>query len=133
MASENKAHTLIAAVPNVENQTYFDAAAKGQLLLGKCKDCNEYHFYPRRICPLCFSMNVEWISGGQRGSIYSYSVTRRGAPQPYAVAYVKLDEGVMVLTNIVDCDFDSLRIGQTVKVVFKPSENGSPLPVFTPA
>jgi uncharacterized protein len=132
MAPENKERTLIAPPSNVENQAYFDAAAQSELLVGKCRDCNQHHFYPRKICPLCFSMNVEWIAGGARGSIYSFSVTRRGVTQPYAIAYVKIDEGVTLLTNIVDCDFDSLRIGQLVKLVFKPCENGNLLPVFTP-
>ena len=36
-------------------------------------------------------------------------------------------------TNIVDCDLDKVRIDQPVKVVFKPSENGQPVPMFTPA
>jgi hypothetical protein len=38
-----------------------------------------------------------------------------------------------MMTNIVDCDFDKLRIGQDVKLVFKPTEGGPPLPMFTPA
>jgi hypothetical protein len=38
-----------------------------------------------------------------------------------------------MLTNIVDCDFDTLRIGQPVAVVFKETENGPPAPMFKPA
>ncbi len=67
-----------------------------------------------------------------RGTIYSYSVMRR-APVPYAIAYVTLEEGVTMMTNIVDCDFDALRIGQPVRVVFKPTDGGPPVPMFTPA
>ena len=67
------------------------------------------------------------------GTIYSYSVLRRGVPEPYCIAYVTLEEGVSMLTNIVDCDLDAVRIGQKVKVVFKPSEGGPPVPMFTPA
>ena len=52
--------------------------------------------------------------------IYTYSVMRRGAPEPYAIAYVTLAEGPTMMTNIVDCDLDGIRIGQKVKVVFKP-------------
>jgi hypothetical protein len=57
----------------------------------------------------------------------------RRAEIPYAIAYVTLDEGVTMLTNIVDCDLDTLRIGQRVRVVFKPTEGGPPVPMFTPA
>jgi hypothetical protein len=37
------------------------------------------------------------------------------------------------MTNIVDCDLDAIRIGQKVKVVFKKAENGTSVPMFTPA
>lgn len=67
-----------------------------------------------------------------RGTIYSYSVMRR-VPVPYAIAYVTLEEGVRLMTNIVDCDLDAIRIGQTVKVVFRPTEGGPPVPIFAPA
>ena len=55
------------------------------------------------------------------------------AKPAYVIAYVTLDEGVSMMTNIVDCDFDKVRIDQPVKVVFKASENGQPVPVFSPA
>jgi len=57
----------------------------------------------------------------------------RRVPAPYAIAYVTLEEGVTMMTNIVDCDLDAIRIGQRVKVVFKPTESGPPVPMFTPA
>jgi hypothetical protein len=64
--------------------------------------------------------------------IYTYSVMRRGAPVPYAIAYVTLAEGPTMMTNIVDCDLEAVKIGQKVKVVFKPSEGGPPVPCFAP-
>lgn len=120
-----------APKPNAENQPYFDAAAEGKLLIKRCAACGESHFYPRAICPFCFSDRTEWRQASGTGTIYSYSVMRRGAPVPYAIAYVTLAEGVTMLTNIVDCDFDSIRIGQPVKVVFKPTDGGPPVPMFT--
>jgi uncharacterized protein len=51
---------------------------------------------------------------------------------PYAIAYVTLAEGPTMMTNIVDCDLDGIKIGQKVKVVFKPSEGGPPVPCFAP-
>jgi hypothetical protein len=116
-----------------ENKPFWDAAAQGRLLLKRCRDCGQPHYYPRALCPFCFSDNTEWVDARGTGEIYSYSVMRRGAPVPYTLAYVTLDEGVSMLTNLVDCDFDALAIGQRVKVVFKPSEDGAPVPVFTPA
>ena len=77
--------------------------------------------------------DTEWTDVSGFGTIYSVSVTRRAGPIPYAIAYVKLDEGFTLLTNIVDCDLDSLRIDQRVKVSFKPTEGGAMIPMFTPA
>ena len=122
-----------APQPNSETQAYWDAAAAGRLLIKKCTACGEPHFYPRSHCPFCFSDKTEWAEASGNGTIYTYSVMRRGAPVPYAIAYVTLAEGPTMMTNIVDCDLDSIRIGQTVKVVFKPSEGGTPVPCFAPA
>jgi uncharacterized OB-fold protein len=118
---------------NPGDEPYFDAAAQGKLMLKKCNDCGEVHHYPRALCPFCWSDRVEWLQAKGTGSIYTYSVTRRGAPAPYCIAYVTLDEGPKMMTNIVDCDLDAIRIGQKVKVVFKKSENGTSVPMFTPA
>ena len=115
-----------------ETKPYWDAAAKGQLLIKKCNACGEPHFYPRSICPFCFSGDTTWVAASGKGTIYSYSVMRR-APVSYVVAYVTLAEGPTMITNIVDCDLNAVKIGQAVKVTFKPSDGGPPVPMFTPA
>ncbi len=115
-----------------ETQSFWNAAAEGRLLIKRCRSCGQAHYYPRPICPFCFGDTTVWREASGRGTIYSYSVMRR-APVPYAIAYVTLEEGVSMMTNIVDCDFDAIRIGQEVKVVFRPTEGGPPVPMFAPA
>ena len=122
-----------APAVNPENKAFFDAAAAGKLLIRKCVACGEFHHYPRAICPFCFSDRTEWRDAKGTGTVYTYSVLRRGVPVPYCIAYVALDEGVSMLTNIVDCDFDGLKIGMNVRVIFKPTDGGPPVPMFTPA
>jgi uncharacterized protein len=123
----------LAAPPvNLETRPFWDAAAQGKLLYKKCTACGEPHFYPRPFCPFCFSDKVEWQEASGRGTIYTYSVMRR-APVPYAIAYVTLAEGPTMMTNIVDCDLDAIKIGQAVTLVFKPSEGGPLVPMFAPA
>lgn len=124
--------TIASPTPNPETQEFWDAAAKGELLLKKCDDCGKYHYYPRAICPHCFSDKTAWVKASGNGEIYSFSVMKR-SKIPYAIAYVTVDEGVKMMTNIVDADLDALAIGQKVKVVFKPSEEGQLVPMFTPA
>ena len=125
--------TIQAPLLNPENERYFQAAKEGVLLVGKCNDCNEYHFYPRLICPHCNSDNTEWAPAKGTGVIYSFSTMQRGVPIPYTIAYVTLDEGVSMMANIVDCDPDTLNIGDKVKLVFKSAEDGTAVPMFTPA
>ena len=106
--------------------------ARASCWCASARACGQAHHYPRTICPFCFSDKTEWIEASGKGTIYSYSVMRR-APVPYAMAYVTLAEGPRMVTNIVDCDFDKLKCEQAVKVVFKPTDGGPPLPMFTPA
>ena len=124
---------LVAPVPNAENGAYFTAAAAGKLLIKKCRACGEPHFYPRALCPHCFSSETEWIEASGRGTIYSFSVSRKVGPTPFAIAFVTLAEGVSMMTNIVDVEPAKVKVGQKVKVVFKPTDNGGKLPCFTPA
>jgi uncharacterized protein len=124
--------TIPAPQPTAETQAFWDAASQGRLLIKKCAACGEPHHYPRPLCPFCFSDRTEWVPASGRGTLYSYSVMRR-VPAPYAIAYVTLEEGPTMMTNIVDCDLGALRIGQSVRVVFKPTEGGPPVPMFTPA
>ena len=56
----------------------------------------------------------------------------RRVAEPYAIAYVTLDEGVSMLTNLVDCDFGRLKIGAPVRVVFRSAADGEAIPMFTP-
>jgi uncharacterized OB-fold protein len=117
---------------NPGDEPFFAGAAQGRLMLKRCAACGAHHFYPRPLCPFCFSDRTEWMEAKGTGSIYAFSVTRRAGPVPYAIAYVTLDEGVTMMTNIVDCDLDAIRIGQRVRVVFKPTEGGPPVPMFAP-
>ena len=121
-----------APVPNPETKPFWEAADEGRLLLKRCRSCGDVHYYPRAYCPFCGSGETEWQPASGGGTIYSYSVMRR-AEAPYAIAYVALDEGVTMMTNLVDCDLDAIRIGQRVRLVFKPTEGGPPVPTFTPA
>ena len=120
-----------APQPSPETKAFWDGAAQGKLLIKKCRACDEVHYYPRALCPFCGSDQTEWLEASGTGRLYSYSVMRR-AEVPYAIAYVTLDEGISMMTNIVDFYLNAIRIGQAVRVVFKPTEGGPPVPMFAP-
>ena len=122
----------IARIANPETKVFWKAAARGRLLLPKCTSCGRFHWYPRRVCPHCASTSIEMHAAKGTGEVYSYSIMRR-AKVPYAIAYVRLSEGTTMMTNIVDCAFEDIRVGMPVKLVFKDSAEGYPLPMFTKA
>lgn len=130
--AERKIPFLGTPEANPDTKPFFDAAAAGRFVVRKCTACNQVHWYPRALCPFCFSDKLEWVPASGKGTIYSFSVMKR-AEVPYAIAYITLEEGPAMMTNIVDCDFDSLRIGLPVRLVFRKTEGGPPMPTFAPA
>jgi uncharacterized OB-fold protein len=117
---------------SVENEAFWAAANEGKLMIPRCGDTGRFFWYPRNLSPFTLSDNVEWVAASGKGAIYTYSIMRRADPQ-YAIAYVTLEEGVTMMTNIVDCDFDTLAIGQAVELAFHETEDGQKVPVFKPA
>lgn len=114
-----------------EAKAFWDGTERGEFLVKSCESCSKSHFYPRPHCPHCMSDKTTWKKVSGKGKIYSYSVMRR-APEPFAIAYVTLEEGLTVLTNLVDCDLDRIKIGQNVQVAFAQSKDGPLVPVFRP-
>jgi uncharacterized OB-fold protein len=123
---------LAPPVVTAEGKAFFDAARQGRFMIPVCTACNRAHWYPRAICPFCAGDKVEWRGASGNGTIYTFSVMRR-VKEPYIIAHVTLAEGPTMLTNIVDCDTEKVRIGQSVTVVFQETDNGPPVPMFKPA
>ena len=134
---QDRPETMTRKIPapavTIESKPFWDAAAEGKFLIKRCTACGEAHWYPRALCPFCFSEKTVWEESPGEGVIYAYSVMHRSPSGPYAIGYVTLKEGPAVLTNFVDVAPDGLSIGQKVKVKFQPTENGPPVPVFAPA
>ena len=124
---------------NAETQPFWDATAEGRIELPKCVDCDLVIWYPRAICPDCQSTDLVWEQMSGRGEVYSFSVLRAGVSRawrdslPYVVAYVKLNEGPVMLTNVVGCDPEDVTIGMPVSAVFDDTGEENALVRFEPA
>lgn len=114
-----------------ETQAYWQAANEGRLLVKRCTACGEHHHYPRDICPFCLSEATEWVEAKGTGTVYSFSTMGEG-DTAYTLAYVALDEGPSMLTNLVGAGSSAYAIGQRVRVVFVPSAGGQAVPMFGP-
>jgi hypothetical protein len=122
-----------------ESQAFWEAAKRGQLMLGKCNGCGRLHYYPRPMCPHCWSEDVALTPASGRGVVYTYStIYMNDLPPfrdrlPYVAASVELEEGLRITTNIVDCPTDQLGIGMRVTVRFDAISDDVVIPVFQPA
>jgi uncharacterized OB-fold protein len=124
-------------VVNPDTASFWGAAAKGRLNIGRCRSCGEAIWYPRPMCPHCHSTDtlLEEVSG--QGRVYSFTIVRRAigeyaASLPYVLAYVELDEGPRVMTNLVGREPETWEIGQPVEVVFHRTPAGNAIPKFRP-
>ena len=122
-----------------ESKGYWEACQRHELVIQQCVGCGALRHYPRALCPTCLSSSVEWVRSKGRGTVHTFTVTHQNqAPGfrdalPYLLAYVELDEGVRLLTNMVDCAPDAVHIGMPVEVVFEDATSAVTLPKFKPA
>ncbi len=121
-----------------ESRGYWEACARGELYVQQCGDCRLLRHYPRALCPDCLSSEVQWQRCTGKGRVYTFTVVHQNQSSgfremvPYVLAYVELDEGVRMLTNIVECKADSVKIGMPVVVRFNDFGGGVSLPHFVP-
>ena len=121
-----------------DNQPFWDACKRHELSLQRCQDCGHLRL-PSPICPQCLCMNSEWVGMSGRGRVYTWTTIYQryhagfAGELPYNVAMVELEEGPRLITNIVGCDNEDLRIGMEVEVVFEDVTEEMTLPRFRPA
>lgn len=128
-----------APEPSDHGAPYWAAATEHRLVLQHCPRCDRLQHFPRPWCTECLADDLDVVESSGRGTVYAATVVRRhpnpafAARVPYVLALVDLDEGVRVMSNVVGCDPESVRVGQRVAVGFEPAADGTVVPVFTPA
>lgn len=130
-----------ADLPTIEDDSreYWDAAADGRLLIARCGSCGRIHHYPRVICPYCWSEDVTAVEASGQATLYTYStVYMNDLPPfrdrlPYIAAVVDLAEGPRLMTTIVGCEPDRLRIGMALQFEPQVIADGVTAAVFRPA
>jgi hypothetical protein len=116
------------------DQIYDDFLKKGVFSLPKCQDCQEFHFFPRVVCPHCGSFNLEWTAVSGKGEVYSTTTVRRKPERGgnYNVCHVILEEGPRLMSRVEGVDPLDVKIGDQVSAVIKNDEDSSFI-VFVPA
>jgi uncharacterized OB-fold protein len=138
--------------------TFWEGTKDDTYLVQWCAPCGRPIFYPREVCPKCLApTGLEWRRSAGTGTVHAVSVQHRPANPfmadrvPYAVALIDLDAGaadspnvspngsdsgristVRIMSNVVNCDPDSVRVGDVVTLAWEPLSDGRKLPVFEP-
>ncbi len=139
--TERKPEMAQRPAPRVTPQTaaYWKAAHIGELLLGACAECGKLCHPPQSVCPFCWSSNVATRSASGRGRLNAFTLVYQSAVPafrerlPYAIAYVELDEGLYMLSNLINCDPDKITVGMALKAVFEPLNEEAGAILFEPA
>jgi uncharacterized OB-fold protein len=134
----NEAYSKPLPKPNRVSQPFWDGCKRHELLLQKCSSCGHVWFPPSARCPKCLSTEYAWSKASGRAKVWSWIVMwQRYFPAfeteiPYNVAYVELDEGPRLMTNIVGIENDAIECDMNVVVVFEDVTEAITLPKFRP-
>jgi len=140
---------MSGAMPDLDFEPlrgFWEGAAAGELRIPRCNGCGAWIWYPRPRCPACGGDAPAWTATSGRGTLFSFAIVRRAlwAPYasfvPYATGLVALaeDPAVRIVTRLVHCDPDALRVDQPVRAVFEPlafpdDARRCTAPFFTPS
>jgi uncharacterized OB-fold protein len=122
--------------PTLDDQGFWEAANRGQLVMQRCSDCAAYRHLPRPMCPKCNSMRWEWAEVSGRGTVHSFTIVHHPLiPSlrdltPYDIVLVELEEGPRIISNMVDTPHEDVHIGMPVVVTFQRVSEEIALPKF---
>ena len=124
--------------PNRISARYWEGARQHELRIISCTSC-AHNFLPAADrCPRCLGKELEWVKASGRGKVWSWVVFHQRyfaafePDLPYNVAYVELEEGPRLMTNLVECDDAAMRCDMPVEVVFDDVTPEVSLPKFRP-
>ena len=136
-------------LPDVEwepTREFWAAAARRELVIPRCADCGAWVWYPRESCAACEGRQMPWTRVSGRGRLFSWAVVRRALVKPFAgkVPYVtglvalEEDPAVRLVSTLVGCPPEDLRVDLPMRVVFRPlsfpdTSREVIAPLFTPA
>lgn len=119
-------------------EPFWAGGLSGELRLQQCANCGHIRYPISTICPVCWSADCDWTPLSGRGTVQSHIVFERAYHEawagqvPYVVALIELDEGPVLVSNVVGVQPSAVRVGQPVTVTFARRSATAALPQFTP-
>jgi len=120
-------------------EEFWKGTKEHKFLIQHCDDCDINIFYPRKFCPECWGSNFGWIEASGKGKLHTHTVTHHGVEQrfagdlPFVLALVDMDEGVRVMTRIVNCEHEDLKCDMPVEIVWEDITDDMALYFFQPS
>ena len=117
-------------------QVFWQSIGRGTMLLQRCADCGTFRHPPAPVCAACGSNSSTWTPSAGTGEVWSFSVVHPPTlpafadRTPYGAVVVRLDEGVFMVSNLVDCPVEELAVGARVELAITTVDDDVTLPLF---
>ena len=124
--------------PDKCDMPYWETLKKHELRMQACLECGEIWFPPNPACPRCLSKDYKWAKLSGKGKVWSWVIFHQlyfesfADDIPYNVIVVKLDEGPIITSNMVECRDEDIECNMPVEVVFDDVTENMTLPRFRP-
>lgn len=133
--------TITRPLPTIteDSEEFWRSTREHAMRLQKCNQCSAFWYYPGPVCHSCGATDFTWTAVSGAGTIYSYSVLERAKGNPFAddvpiaIILVRLAEGPVMMSNLVDYAPEQLAVDAAVEVAYEDVNDEVTLPVFRPA
>ncbi len=130
--SDQATPTQPQARPQAQPQAYYQAELDaGRWQIQRCGGCGQHVFFPRVGCPHCGAAALDWVTPSGGGTVYAVTTVRRKPAEggDLNVSLIDLDEGVRLMSRVVNRAPEAVTIGQRVRARVQVTE-GQGLLVF---
>jgi uncharacterized OB-fold protein len=121
---------------DADDAAFWAALREGELRIQRCVACGTFRHPPRPVCAHCGASEREWVAVSGAGEVWSFTVIHPPTlpafadRTPYGAVVVRLDEGVFLVSEIVDCPIEELAVGTRVEVAVHEVDRDLALPRF---
>ena len=118
------------------SKEFYEWCRRGDLRFQRCSDCQAWRHVPREMCAKCGSDEWKWVKSSGKGTVFTWTVAARAMHPafvdavPYAPVIIEMDEGVRLVSELIDCEPADLEVGMRVEVAFAKVSDEVTLPKF---
>ncbi len=125
--------------PENDTQPFWEATKRHELVIPRCRTHDGFFFYPRELCPVCLSSDIEWAKVTGRGRVHAFTIVHQpndpafAEDAPYVYAVIQLDEGARLISNVIGLPPEEVTVDMPVVAVFEDVTPEWTLVKFRPA